>query len=78
MFEYKGGHFHAQEFRWRQRFKSLNLYLTTNKFKTEAHQLRLAFEEITGKDLNWFFNQWLSEADIQHLILTTVMMQLNR
>jgi aminopeptidase N len=40
-------------------FKSLNLYLTTNKFKAaEAHQLRLAFEEITGKDLNWFFNQW--------------------
>lgn len=40
-------------------FKSLNLYLTTNKFKSaEATQLRLAFEEITGKDLNWFFNQW--------------------
>ena len=40
-------------------FKSLNLYLTTNKFKNaEAHQLRLAFEEVTGKDLNWFFNQW--------------------
>ena len=40
-------------------FKSLHLYLTNNKFKSaEAHQLRLAFEEITGKDLNWFFNQW--------------------
>jgi len=40
-------------------FKSLNNYLTTNKFKTgEAHQLRLAFEEVTGKDLNWFWNQW--------------------
>lgn len=40
-------------------FKSLNLYLTTNKFKAaEAHQLRLAFEEVTGRDLNWFFNQW--------------------
>ena len=40
-------------------FKSLNLYLTTNKYKSaEAHQLRLAFEEITGRDLNWFFNQW--------------------
>lgn len=40
-------------------FKSLNLYLTSNKFKSaEAHQLRLAFEEVTGKDLNWFFNQW--------------------
>lgn len=40
-------------------FKALNNYLTTNKFKSgEAHNLRLAFEDITGKDLNWFFNQW--------------------
>ena len=40
-------------------FKSLNLYLTTNKFKSaEAQQLRLAFEEVTGQDLNWFWNQW--------------------
>jgi len=40
-------------------FKALNNYLTTNKFKAaEAHQLRLAFEEVTGRDLNWFFNQW--------------------
>ncbi len=40
-------------------FKSLNNYLITNKFKSaEAQQLRLAFEEVTGKDLNPFFNQW--------------------
>ncbi|GAB4094395.1 M1 family aminopeptidase [Flaviaesturariibacter terrae] len=40
-------------------FKSLNLYLSSNKFKSaEAQQLRLAFEEVTGKDLNWFWNQW--------------------
>lgn len=40
-------------------FKALNLYLNTYKFKNaEAHQLRLAFEEITGQDLNWFWNQW--------------------
>ncbi|HVG17084.1 MAG TPA: M1 family metallopeptidase, partial [Chitinophagaceae bacterium] len=40
-------------------FKSINLYLTANKFKAaEAHHLRLAFEEVTGKDLNWFWNQW--------------------
>ena len=40
-------------------FKSLQHYLVNNQFKAaEAHQLRLSFEEITGKDLNWFFNQW--------------------
>ena len=39
--------------------RAMNLYLNSNKYKAaEAHQLRLAFEEVTGKDLNWFFNQW--------------------
>ena len=34
-------------------------YLNDHKYGTgEAHQLRLAFEEVSGKDLNWFFNQW--------------------
>lgn len=40
-------------------FKSLNVYLNAHKFSTgEAHQLRLAFEKVTGEDLNWFWNQW--------------------
>jgi aminopeptidase N len=40
-------------------FRSLNKYLTDNKFKTgEAQQLRLAFEAVTGEDLNWYWNQW--------------------
>lgn len=40
-------------------FKALNLYLNQHKFSTgEAHQLRLAFEQVTGQDLNWFWNQW--------------------
>src|SRR3569833_106008 len=40
-------------------YKGLNLYLTKNAFKNaEAHQLRLAMEEASGLDLNWFFNQW--------------------
>ncbi|HYO21386.1 MAG TPA: M1 family metallopeptidase [Flavisolibacter sp.] len=52
-------------------FKSLNLYLTANKFKAaEAHQLRLAFEEVTGKDLNWFFNQWYFGAGHPKLNIT--------
>lgn len=40
-------------------FKGLNSYLSSNKFKSaEVHNLRLAFEEVSGKDLNWFFDQW--------------------
>ncbi|MES2417436.1 MAG: M1 family metallopeptidase [Bacteroidota bacterium] len=40
-------------------FKSLNRYLTTNAFKNgEAQQLRLAFEDVTGKDWSPYFNQW--------------------
>jgi len=40
-------------------FKALNVYLTTNKFKSaEAAQLRIAFEEVTGRDLHWYWNQW--------------------
>ena len=40
-------------------FKSLNNYLTTNKFKPgESGQMRLAFEEVTGQDMNWYWNQW--------------------
>ncbi len=40
-------------------FASLKLYLTENAHKNaEIHDLRLAFEETTGEDLNWFFNQW--------------------
>ena len=40
-------------------YKGLNIYLTTNAFKNgEAQQLRLALEQASGLDLNWFFNQW--------------------
>lgn len=40
-------------------FASLNDYLKTNEYQNgEAHQLRLSFEKVSGKDLNWFFNQW--------------------
>jgi len=40
-------------------FASLHKYLNDNKFGNgSAIKLKLAFEAITGKDLNWFFNQW--------------------
>jgi aminopeptidase N len=40
-------------------FASLKKYLENRKFKSaEIHDLRLAFEDVTGRDMNWFFNQW--------------------
>ncbi|WP_207432919.1 M1 family metallopeptidase [Sabulibacter ruber] len=40
-------------------FAALNLYLTQHKYSSvEIDELRLAFEEVTGRDLIPFFNQW--------------------
>lgn len=40
-------------------FTALQNYLKTNAFKpAEYTQLRLAFEDVSGEDLNWFFKQW--------------------
>ena len=40
-------------------FTALNLFLVRHKFQSvEIHDLRLIFEEVTGEDMNWFFNQW--------------------
>ncbi|MDO5615123.1 MAG: M1 family aminopeptidase [Cruoricaptor ignavus] len=40
-------------------FGGLNDYLKTYEYGTgEAHQVRLSLEKVSGKDLNWFFNQW--------------------
>ncbi len=42
---------------------SLNLYLTRNAYtEVEADELRLACEDVTGKDLIWFFDQWFHQA----------------
>jgi aminopeptidase N len=44
-------------------FTGLNYYLKKHEFDAvEVHHLRLAFEKVTGQDLNWFFNQWFLEA----------------
>ncbi|HMQ06457.1 MAG TPA: M1 family aminopeptidase [Saprospiraceae bacterium] len=40
-------------------FAGLHTYLKDNEYTAvEVHDLRLAFEKVTGIDLNWFFNQW--------------------
>lgn len=44
-------------------FEATALYLNKFAYKaTEIHDLRLCFEEVTGEDLNWFFNQWYFSA----------------
>ena len=43
--------------------KSMNIYLTKNALHSaEAHNWRLAVEEATGQDWNWFFNEWYFHA----------------
>lgn len=44
-------------------FLSLQNYLKKHRFKsTEISDLREAFEEVSGEDLNWFFDQWFLSA----------------
>ena len=51
-------------------FKSLNVYLEKKEYTAaEIHDLRLAFEEVTGEDLNWFFNQWFLSSGHPELLV---------
>ncbi len=51
-------------------FKGLNIYLTQNALGNgEAQQVRLALEQASGKDLNWFFNQWYYGAGNPNLTI---------
>ncbi len=44
-------------------FAALKIYLTRFAYKNvEVHDLRMVFEEVSGQDLNWFFNQWYLAA----------------
>ncbi len=53
-------------------FASLKLYLETNKFNSaEIHDLRLAFEKVTGEDMNWFFDQWFLSSGHPDLLINT-------
>ena len=52
-------------------FAAIKLYLETNKYQSvEIANLRLAFEQTTGQDLNWFFNQWFMSPGHPELDIT--------
>lgn len=40
-------------------FEGIKNYLSQHEFQSvEIHDLRLIYEDLTGLDLNWFFDQW--------------------
>ena len=52
-------------------FTALNRYLTANKLTAvEISKLRVAFEETTGEDLMWFFDQWFMQRGHPELKIT--------
>ena len=41
-------------------WKALNLFLNNHRFgNVETKDLRKAFEDVSGRDLGWFFDQWV-------------------
>ncbi|TGE09987.1 M1 family aminopeptidase [Hymenobacter fodinae] len=52
-------------------FTALNRYLTQNKFSaSEIAKLRMTFEDVTGEDLMWFFDQWFMQRGHPELRVT--------
>lgn len=52
-------------------FAALRNYLNEHAYSSvEVHDLRLAFEEVSGEDLNWFFNQWFFASGHPQLKVT--------
>ncbi|MDX5319674.1 MAG: M1 family metallopeptidase [Bacteroidota bacterium] len=52
-------------------FEGPHLYLKKFAYGTaEIHNLRQCFEETSGEDLNWFFDQWFMKKGHPHLEVT--------
>ncbi|PYS99031.1 MAG: hypothetical protein DMF63_13235 [Acidobacteria bacterium] len=54
-------------------WKAINAYLTKHKFSSvETTDLKAAMEEASGKDLGWFFDQWVYKAGYPKLEVKNV------
>ncbi len=53
--------------------KAFQVFNRNNKFKKASFDyIRIAFEETTGKDLKWFFSQWIEKTGAPKLSLENV------
>jgi aminopeptidase N len=53
-------------------FSSITLYLKRFAYQSvEIHQLRQVFEEVSGEDLTWFFDQWFFHEGHPELNIAT-------
>ncbi len=54
-------------------FAACQKYLQDNEYtQVEVDELRMAFEDVTGMDLNWFFNQWYLAAGHPQLVVEKI------
>jgi len=53
--------------------KSYQVFNRNNKFKRASfNDIRAAFEDVTGENLKWFFDQWIDRTGAPELVLTDV------
>jgi aminopeptidase N len=51
-------------------YKSLSLYLKRNAYTpVEIDELRMAFEDVTGEDMHWFFDAWFLKRGHPQLVI---------
>ncbi len=56
-----------------QFIKGFQVFNRKNKFKHASfNDIRTAFEEVTGKELKWFFDQWVNRTGAPQLVLEDV------
>ena len=53
-------------------WKSLRHYLTSNQYRPlDTLRLRTSLEETSGRDLGWFFDEWITQAAIPEFTVTS-------
>jgi aminopeptidase N len=55
-----------------QFWQALNYYIRRHEFRNvDTHEFALAVEDATGRNLDWFFDEWVYKAGYPDLVVTT-------